>query len=65
VTDIKIVGRIVKSEALGAFDIYSISTRAVKAIARPLIFLHNGILPTYMVWCLLGAMGMIFFIFLR
>ena len=65
VTDIKLVGRVVKSEARGAFDIYSISSSIVKAMSRPLSFLHNGILPTYMVWCLLGALGIMFFIFLR
>ena len=65
VTDIKIIGNTMKSEARGAFDIYAISAGVVKALSKPLSFLHNGILPTYMVWCLLGTLGIIFFIFLR
>ncbi|MCX5679441.1 MAG: proton-conducting transporter membrane subunit [Candidatus Omnitrophica bacterium] len=65
VTDIKMVGKAVKLEAGGGFDIYSISSSIIKAMSRPLRFLHNGILPTYMVWCLLGAIGIMFFIFLR
>lgn len=65
VTDIKVMNRIVKDEASGGFDVYSIFSVIVKAMSRPLSFLHNGILPTYMVWCLLGAMGILAFIFLR
>jgi formate hydrogenlyase subunit 3/multisubunit Na+/H+ antiporter MnhD subunit len=65
VTDIKILGLAVKSEAHGRFDAYSISSNAVKALSRPLNFLHNGILPTYMVWCLLGVLGIMIFLFLR
>lgn len=65
VTDIKMVGRAVKNEAKGTFDIYSISSNMINAISRPLSILHNGILPTYMVWCLLGVMGMFIYVFLR
>jgi len=63
VTDIKVLGGAVKGEAQGAFDIYTISSGAVKAMSGPLKFLHNGILPTYMIWCLLGTLGIMFFIF--
>lgn len=65
VTDIKMIGAAVKREAGGGFDVYSISSAAIRALSRPLSFLHNGVLPTYMVWCLLGALGMLVFIFLR
>lgn len=65
VAGMNMVGRAVRGEARGAFDIYSVSSGIIKAMSRPLSFLHNGILPTYMVWCLLGVIGMIAYIFLR
>jgi formate hydrogenlyase subunit 3/multisubunit Na+/H+ antiporter MnhD subunit len=65
VTDIKVIGSVVKREALGELGIYQASSSIVKALARPFSFLHNGILPTYMVWCLLGTIGLILFVFLR
>ena len=65
VTDIKVINNVVKSEAHGSFDIYSVSSNFVKVMSRPLSALHNGILPTYMVWCLLGTLGIIVFIFFR
>lgn len=65
VADMKIVAGIVKNEEAGKFDIYAVSSAILKAMARPLNFLHNGVLPTYMVWCLLGAMGILIFIFSR
>lgn len=65
VTDMGLVGRAVKAEAAGGFDIYYVTSVAVKALSRPLGLLHNGILPTYMVWCLLGMFGMLVYIFMR
>ncbi len=46
------------------FDIYEEGKRLVFGCMRFLRYLHNGVLPTYLVWCLLGVMGL-FFAFLR
>jgi NADH:ubiquinone oxidoreductase subunit 5 (subunit L)/multisubunit Na+/H+ antiporter MnhA subunit len=65
VTDIRLVGSAVRREGRGGFDAYSILSAFINAISRPPAFLHNGILPTYMIWSLLGLAGMILFVFLR
>jgi NADH:ubiquinone oxidoreductase subunit 5 (subunit L)/multisubunit Na+/H+ antiporter MnhA subunit len=36
------------------FDIYDQSKKFVSFITLKLQYLHNGILPTYLVWCFLG-----------
>jgi len=42
-----------KAEAK-AFDIYDQTKRLVFVVTGKLQHLHNGVLPTYLVWCLLG-----------
>lgn len=46
----------------GAFDIYEQAKIAVFGIGKSLQFLHNGVLPTYLVWTLLGMMGLFWFL---
>lgn len=46
------------------FDIYDQSTKCTLYFSRVFRRLHNGILPTYLAWCLLG-MIILFIIFLR
>jgi hypothetical protein len=46
------------------FDPYDLGRRGVAAITRPLQILHNGVLPTYLTWCLLGAC-VLFYVFMR
>ncbi|UCC95392.1 MAG: hypothetical protein JSW40_01240 [Candidatus Omnitrophota bacterium] len=46
------------------FDIYEQSRKFTFLFIRFLQYLHNGVLPTYLVWCLLGMIGL-FFIFFR
>ena len=41
-----------------AFDIYEQGKKITFGIGRFLQYLHNGILPTYLVWTLLGMMGL-------
>ncbi|RKY36943.1 MAG: hypothetical protein DRP73_02565, partial [Candidatus Omnitrophota bacterium] len=36
------------------FDIYEICLKIVFVFIRFLRYLHNGVLPTYLVWCLIG-----------
>lgn len=46
------------------FDVYDVGVKVAMSLTRVLKYLHNGVLPTYLAWCLLG---MIFFlgIFIR
>ena len=53
-----ILKRIYKSAEAGFFDIYEQGKNMVFAIGKFLQYLHNGILPTYLVWTLLGMMGL-------
>ncbi|MBU4590803.1 MAG: hypothetical protein KKG01_07750 [Candidatus Omnitrophica bacterium] len=43
-----------------AFDIYEQGKRILFSFIRVFQFLHNGVLPTYLVWCLLGIMVLLF-----
>jgi formate hydrogenlyase subunit 3/multisubunit Na+/H+ antiporter MnhD subunit len=52
-----------KAEA-GCFDIYEQGKTIVFGVGKFLQFLHNGILPTYLVWTLLG-MIVLFFMLVR
>jgi formate hydrogenlyase subunit 3/multisubunit Na+/H+ antiporter MnhD subunit len=42
----------------GTLDIYE-QAKKLAIISRPLRFLHNGVLPTYLVWMLLGLAGLL------
>jgi formate hydrogenlyase subunit 3/multisubunit Na+/H+ antiporter MnhD subunit len=46
-----------KAEA-GTFDIYEQGKKLLFRISTPLQNLHNGVLPTYLVWMLLGMVGL-------
>jgi len=46
------------------FDIYEVAKKFTFFITRKLQLLHNGVLPTYLVWCLLG-MAVLFFVLVR
>jgi formate hydrogenlyase subunit 3/multisubunit Na+/H+ antiporter MnhD subunit len=46
-------------------DIYAMARRLILSFTGFLQYLHNGILPTFMVWCLIGMLGMFLVIFLR
>ncbi len=45
----------------GTFDIYA-QAKKIFIFSKGLIFLHNGILPTYLVWMLLGMIGLFAFL---
>jgi len=53
--------RVYKRANAGIFDIYE-QGKKLKIISKPLVILHNGILPTYLVWMLLGMLGLFFFL---
>ena len=65
VSDLPLLKRFYKKVSGGALDIYDLSRRPVYALGGILKALHNGVLPTYMVWCLIGMMAMFLFLVLR
>lgn len=65
IRDIKPLGRIYAKEESRDFDIYNIVERAVAVFTHIFQRLHNGILPTYLVWCLLGMVVMFIILFVR
>jgi len=46
------------------FDIYDQGKKITFALTRKLQYLHNGVLPTYLVWCLLGML-ILFFVLVK
>jgi NADH:ubiquinone oxidoreductase subunit 5 (subunit L)/multisubunit Na+/H+ antiporter MnhA subunit len=58
------IGRMYKEEQAGNLDLYNVSLKVVNFFTVPLRRLHNGVLPTYLVWCLLGMMAMFLFLLL-
>lgn len=55
--DLRPVRRLYDTEAAGAFDAYAISGKLVELCVKPMQALHNGVLPTYLVWALLGMVS--------
>jgi formate hydrogenlyase subunit 3/multisubunit Na+/H+ antiporter MnhD subunit len=58
------LGAIYKKAEAGYFDIYEQFKNIVFGFGRFFRYLHNGVLPTYLVWALLGMIGLFLF-FLR
>ncbi len=56
-----ILGNIYKKAEAGFFDIYEQGKTVVFGIGGFFQYLHNGVLPTYLVWTLLGMMGLFLF----
>ncbi len=56
VKDIKWLNYIYRKEEDKRFDIYDRGTEGTLFFTKILRWLHNGVLPTYMVWCLIGML---------
>ena len=65
IKDMKALGAIYKEEEAKTLDIYTIGRNILLFFNRVLGYLHNGVLPTYMVWCLLGMIGLFVAVFFR
>ncbi len=61
--DLPVLKRIYELAEKKVFDIYEQGLRFVFFVIKGLRYLHNGVLPTYLVWCILGMMGLIFVFF--
>lgn len=64
IRNLNILKNIYKKAEEKYFDIYGQTSKLVFWFIKILRFLHNGVLPTYLVWCLLGMMGL-FLVFFR
>ncbi len=58
VKEFGILKAIYKRAEAGYFDIYEQGKTIVFSIGKFLQYLHNGVLPTYLVWTLLGMIGL-------
>lgn len=57
IKEIRVLRNIYKRAEEGFFDIYCQAKR-IFCLSRLLQYLHNGVLPTYLVWVLLGMLGL-------
>lgn len=44
------------------FDVYEMGAKTVFGVHRAVRYLHNGVLPTYLAWCLLGMIALFYFL---
>lgn len=65
IRDIKVLDRIYTKEENKDLDIYETGKRGIGVVTGIFQRLHNGILPTYLVWCLLGMVVMFIILFVR
>ena len=45
------------------FDIYEIGTKLTLGFNKALRYIHNGVLSTYLAWCLMGMLVLFYFLF--
>jgi formate hydrogenlyase subunit 3/multisubunit Na+/H+ antiporter MnhD subunit len=64
IKEVKALRSLYSKEDAREFDIYDIGRRSMAVFARFFQKLHNGILPTYLVWCLLGMIAIFLILFL-
>lgn len=64
IKNINIINSIYNKAQNGMFDIYNQARSVFLGVGKIFQYLHNGILPTYMVWALLG-MIVLFFTLMR
>ncbi|MCM8776010.1 MAG: hypothetical protein NC930_06675 [Candidatus Omnitrophica bacterium] len=57
---LKIIYRLAEKKI---FDLYDVGTQITFGFNKFLSYLHNGVLPTYLAWCLLG-LGILFYLLL-
>lgn len=64
IQDIAVLGNIYKKTKRRVFDPYEIGRKITFGFTGILRYIHNGVLSTYLSWCLLG-MAVLFYILLR
>jgi len=63
IKELNLLSAIYKKAEQGFFDIYEQGKKLTFYFSGILQYLHNGVLPTYLVWCLLGMIGLFFWSF--
>jgi len=61
IQELRILKTIYRLALKKAFDIYEVGSKITFGFNKVLRYIHNGVLPTYLAWCLLG-MGIMFYI---
>ncbi|MFA5008376.1 MAG: proton-conducting transporter membrane subunit [Candidatus Omnitrophota bacterium] len=64
ISEIPFLKRIYALAENKAFDIYEQLKKVTFVLSGLLKKLHNGVLPTYLIWCLIGMIGL-FFVFFK
>ncbi len=57
IKELRLMQVIYKKLEAGLLDIYAQGKKIIFFLSGIFQYLHNGVLPTYLVWCLLGMMG--------
>ncbi len=65
IKEMKALKPVYRKEEANALDIYEQGKRLITFFTKFLQYIHNGVLPTYMVWCLLGMIAMFLILFFR
>jgi formate hydrogenlyase subunit 3/multisubunit Na+/H+ antiporter MnhD subunit len=60
IEEMPFLSKLYKLAKTGVFDIYNVFSNFVFFCAKGLKALHNGVLPTYLAWCLIGAIILFF-----
>ena len=65
IKELGLLRAIYKRAEQGFFDIYEQGKKLTFSISGVFQYLHNGILPTYLVWCLLGMLCLFYYLFFK
>ena len=65
IREVGLLSALYKKAETGLFDIYEQGKKYIFSISGALQYLHNGVLPTYLVWYLLGMLGLFLFLIFR
>jgi hypothetical protein len=65
IKEVKGMGALYSKEESLNFDIYDLSRKLTALFTRYLQRLANGVLPTYIVWCLIGMIAVFIVLFIK
>lgn len=65
ISDIGLLKGIYRMAERKVFDVYEVGTKITFGISGILRFIHNGVLPSYLAWCLLGMTVLFIIMVLR
>jgi len=65
IKELGLLRAIYKRAEAGFFDLYEQGKKIIFSVSSVFQYLHNGILPTYIVWYLLGMLGLFYILFFK